>query len=362
MNAVGIYVYAGGFSLGVKKYFDVIAHMEDSKPYGLEVIGNNPKYFANTRIFPRADFGWPIILDKEIDFVFANPPCAPFSNNNPISYEKDSWKNDPRIQCWSNVVEYAIKSRAKVVAIETVPQAYTKAEELIKDTLNAMCKFYKYAYLYFHNTALIGSLQNRNRLFIIGSNVLIPLAIHNFKLPTQTLKDKLFTVKEPGWSYPINPRYAEITKNSLPGESLRETFDRMGCTIELNDKGQVKGRPSFNVKRLHLDERVNTLCGFAHVHPTENRHISVKEYQVLADFPEDYIFPDKGESYGYIARGVSPLAGEHLARLVKTAIDYNKYDQDGGLVVFSGIAHGEKPIWHKVDINQLPKLQLSRRY
>lgn len=375
LKAVGVYIFAGGFSLGVRKYFDVLAHCEDEKPYGLEVIHlNRERFWGNMPVLPWPKWEKGLNLCNDIDFVYGNPPCAPFSNNNPISYEPGSWKKDPRIKCWSNIIDFARATQAKVVALETVPQAYNKAPELIIETLKNMSETWLFRYLLFHNIALMGSIQNRNRLFIVGSKVPLCLERHELFYPTETAGTRLElfeSTREQSrvyWSLPVAPKYMPIVKATHQGESMRDAFDRVVPEDKriLNKQGKVTGRPSFNIKRLHVGERVNTLCGFAHIHPTEDRYVSVKEYQILADYPVDYEIPEKCEGYGYISRGVSPVAGEWLAKMVSRSLEYNKdreFNPVSQTVLFDGISWGIHPKWGLIHLDKpLPKVKLSRKY
>lgn len=364
MKALAIYVYAGSFSVGVKRHFDVIAHCEDEKPYGLEVIKANPHYFGDMPVVPFSK--WREVTEP-VDFIFANPPCAPFSNNNQNSFIPGSWKSDPRCSCWKNIIDFAKEKDPMIFGLETVPQAYSKAPELIRSSVESIQEKYPLVYFLFHNTVLLGSLQNRNRLFIVGSKVPLNLSNHGFKMPTITLKDVLsqFEGQPLGYGYPVTDKYKYIVDACLPSESMKAAFERLIPLSErkLNKNGQVSGRPSFNVQRLILDKRVNTLCGFAHIHPTENRYVTVDEYKVMADFPRDYVLPDKSTAYGYVSRGVSTVAGEWLARLAKEAMGNPLYEGAPRTILFKGIEGGANPKWHEFDINQpFPKLSVSKRY
>lgn len=366
MNAVGVYIYAGGFSIGIKKHFNIVAHCEDPKPYGLEVIRNNPHYWGNMPVYPAGR--WDECKDQ-VDFVFANPPCAPFSNNNVNSYIKGSWRSDPRIACWRNIVSFAKKKEVKIVALESVPQCYSKAPDLIRETIKSLAEVWPYQYVIFHNISLMGSLQNRNRVFIVGSHVPLKLENHLFKLPTITIKDRLeYYEREANgarhWSLPVGLQYIECVKATVPGGSMRDAFHRITPpeSRRLNSNGTIKGRPSFNTKRLHYSERCNTLCGFAHIHPTQDRYVSIKEYQVLADYPYNYEIQEKVGGYGYVSRGVSPIAGEWLGRIVKESLETPK-DGVPGFYLFDGIVHGERPKMYTLDIDkELPVIRMARRY
>ena len=77
-TAIGAYIFAGGFTLGVREHFEVRAHLEESK-YGVATFTKNqpgiPVYFPPEN--------WPISTLKRdhepIHFVYGNPPCAAWS-------------------------------------------------------------------------------------------------------------------------------------------------------------------------------------------------------------------------------------------------------------------------------------------
>ena len=97
MKALGTYIFAGGFTLGVSKHFDVDAHFE-SKPglYKKTFKANFPDIpvYEGEDDWPRKKF------KNKIDFVYCNPPCAPWSNLGGAQKGAGAWRDDPRIKCW----------------------------------------------------------------------------------------------------------------------------------------------------------------------------------------------------------------------------------------------------------------------
>ena len=78
LNAVGSYIFAGGFTLGVSKHFNVLAHLEDGA-YGVSSARKNfPKLPIHTD--PST---WPLKkLAGTADLVYGNPLCAAWSDLN----------------------------------------------------------------------------------------------------------------------------------------------------------------------------------------------------------------------------------------------------------------------------------------
>ena len=331
MNAVAAYVYAGGFSLGVKKYFTVRAHLEDEKPYGEKIINLNRKnYWGQMPVIPFGTLdnscvlpdspnenGWPSI---KADLLFSNPPCAPFSNINPKSH-KGGWRTDSRLQCWENVVNYGIENEFPFVAIETVPPAYSKAEEFLVDKIERFNNKGYQVIIFLHNAMFMGSCQNRPRLLFLASKYDIYFEPYYSK-PIVTVNDQLNKVEvldaDDYTPYPTIESQVPLLTKTRPGERCRAAWNRLNPpeTRILNHLGHVKGRPPYGVRRLKKDEQCGTLVGYCQVHPVHNRFISVAEFKVLTDFPPDYIFLKSKESFNLMARGVSSKVGEWLAQTV----------------------------------------------
>jgi site-specific DNA-cytosine methylase len=324
MKAIGVCIYAGGFSLGVKKHFEIAAHLEDPQPYGFNVINmNREKYWGNISIWPYPN--WKAI---NADLLFANPPCAPFSNANTRSFEKDSWRKDPRIKCWHNTASYAIKHDIPFVAIETIPQAYSKAPSMLMEKAEEFAFEGYQCHIFLHNAMFMGSCQNRPRLMFIATKKQLYLSPYDSE-PTTTVEEKL------GEGYGLiggdndffircASKYLNLLSAIKPGERMRNTWERVNPQPwELNERGQVKGRPTFGVKRLESKKQMNTIVGYSIVHPTENRYLTVKEYQILGDYPPDYNFPKGQNSLSLVARGVSSKVGEWIGKTAKLTLEKN---------------------------------------
>ena len=122
MKALGTYIFAGGFTIGVSKHFNVQAHFE-MKPglYKKTFQANFPDIpvYEGEEEWPRKKF-----KDK-IDFVYCNPPCAPWSNLGSTQKGAQAWRNDPRIACWRNSFNLLKELRPKAIAIESVPRVYS---------------------------------------------------------------------------------------------------------------------------------------------------------------------------------------------------------------------------------------------
>ena len=367
MKAIGVYIYAGGFSIGVRKNFEILAHLEDPKPYGDDAIRMNPEYWGQMPIHPYPN--WP---DYFPDFLYANPPCAPFSNANTRSFETDSWKNDTRIFCWHNTAKYAISQKVPFVAIETIPQAYSKAPSFLLEKAEEFSYEGYQVMICLHNAMFMESCQNRPRLMFIASKYDIKLAEYS-SFPSVTVGIKIdealpFLNHEHNFYIKCHEKYRECLEATKQGERLRDSWQRLNPkeNWQLNDSGQVKGRPTFGVKRLSRDEIMNVIVGYTIIHPTEPRYLSIKEYQILGDYPGDYYLPRKPSSQNLVARGVSSKVGEWIGITAKRTIESATYPMDTNtLIIHDGLQGWDHRAEYQVSISPdtktLPALGLRTR-
>lgn len=367
MKSIACYVYAGNFSLGVMSVpgCKVLAHCEDPKPYGDEVLRLNPKYFGKVKVHPYqadANIPWPVY--KDLDLIFANPPCAAFSNANTVSFNKDSWKDDPRVACWWNVIKHIQRCQPTMFAIESVCQMYSKAPDHI-------CKITRWAkqngyrpHLFFHNTCFMGSAQDRKRLLFIGTRHELVEANYLSK-PALTVGQALKGVRRGEWEPAVEDRLKEVVKAALPGEDLRRAWNRLHPEgkRKLNERGQVAGRPSFGLRRYRMDAPSLVVMGYPIVHPSEDRYFSLAEHKALADFPRDYKFPQKSGCFDYVGRGVSSKVGTWLAKTCKLTLSKKKpLKGDTRLRIINGLTGMEEEDVGVIDnTNYLPVLSLSVR-
>jgi site-specific DNA-cytosine methylase len=367
MNALGVYIYAGNFSIGVRKHFSILAHLEDPKPYGIETIKMNDEYWHGMPVHPYPD--WPNYYP---DLLYANPPCAPFSNANTRSFTKDSWKNDPRIACWHNTAKYAINNNVPFVAIETVPQAYSKAPTMLLEKAEEFSYAGYQTMIFLHNAMFMGSCQNRPRLLFIASKYDIKLTEYA-STPIKLVGDKLdealpYIHHEHNFEIKCNEKYKACLEVTKPGERLRDAWEGINPEESWiqNEQGQIKGRPTFGVKKIERNNVMNVIVGYSIIHPDEPRYLTIKEYQILGDFPGDYYLPRKPNSMNLVARGVSSTVGDWLGKTAKQTIEAAEYPDDTNqLIIHDGLQGWSHATNYKQeigpDICTLPEIGLRTR-
>jgi len=363
-NAMACYVYAGNFSLGVLKHMDVVGHCEDPQPYGLDVIDMNRDRYWGSMPVHAGPANWPV--NKKLDLLFANPPCAAFSNANTRSYGADSYKSDPRCECWYNVMNQVEACQPKVFAVESVCQMYTKAPAMVQEMVEWTQRMGYRPHIFFHNACFMGSCQDRRRLLLIGSKkVFCPE--HYESKPAVTVAQRLKGVKPNGqvWAHGWSDKLIPVIQAAEPGERLSKVWERLNPpeTRELNAKGNVKGRPSFGLQRLNGDGLCPTIMAYPLAHPSEDRFIHLSEHQALADFPKDYKFPGGTGAYHYCGRGVSSKVGEWLARSVDLTLRAGRsVGKDRRLRVIEALRGAEHQVETTVEIGgPLPPVSVMVR-
>ena len=313
MDALGIYIFAGGFTHGLRQHANVVAHLED-KPYaGTETSRAN---FPDVPIFYRnSERGWPLRDFEGIDLVYCNPPCAIFS---PIGISttrgNQAWRQDVRLNCWLRCYQ-ALDVNPKMLVIESVPQALTRGREMV-DSLarDALSRGYSVTYLE-HDAGNHGTPQHRRRFFFIAHKHALNLRPLNWA-PVTTVGEALADVREPGWQYPLRPDIGEVyphMRKRANGrwEGVRVSWCRLRG-IDVDARG-VPGMPMFMLHRLMNEHPAGVFCGNYWLHPDEPRYLGINEIKVLCGYPEDYELRGReGLWPSLLAQAVLPPVGEFV--------------------------------------------------
>jgi site-specific DNA-cytosine methylase len=329
-KAVGAYIFAGGFTLGVRRHFNVLCHLEEND-YGVATAKHN---MPRLPIYVGPDT-WPTdqLAVSDVRFIYGNPPCAAWSV---AGYTKtrgtDKWRTDPRVQCTVKHFQLLKEVEPDIWAWESVTQAFSKGEEFVHNLTREAAELgYSTTYI-LHDSQWLGLPQVRKRFFMVCHKIDFKPIIPSFESPPTPL-DILKASRKGGQvcggksMTPIKQFDAKLLAKVKPGERLVAFWRR--CLAhpdpeqwERNAQGGIKGRPSYGHCRLPLDRPGGAVVGYGIVHPTEHRWLSTEEMQVLSGFPSTYHFTPKGPSAraSEIARGVCPPVGEWLAKAAKDAI------------------------------------------
>ena len=318
LTAIGSYIFAGGFTIGVEESFKVLAHMEGG-PYGVKTFKlNRPEIPVYQLPTP-----WPWEQYKGVNFIYANPPCSPFSvAGRSIYYGKDNWRTDPRMACHDHCFELAYNLNPDAYCVESVPAAFTRGRELFdRRAEEAMSSGYAVTHL-LEDARYFGIPQKRKRYMFIAHKHELVMANRNWQPPVPLLPF-LNDLPEAGFFSPFkDPAKLELVKHTPQGRGTRGTW------LELNpdqDKWQrsatgVKGRPRFCEYRAAPDRPMGAYIGNFVIHPTEHRFLGLEEVKAFCGFPHDWKFHDERKAFSEIARGVLPPVGAWVARSIAQAI------------------------------------------
>ncbi|RPH73851.1 DNA cytosine methyltransferase, partial [bacterium] len=321
MDALGCYIFAGGFTQGLSKHFNVVAHLEDKEYPGTLTSRAN---FPDIPIYLRSDGPWPVEQWRGIDLIFCNPPCAIFS---PIGVSTirggEAWKTDRRLNCWLRCYQL-LDIEPKILIIESVPQALTRGRPMI-DALayDAIQRGYAVTYLE-HDAGNHGVPQNRKRFFFIAHQYDLNLRMPNFG-PVTTVGEALAEVKTPGWGFElredIGAVYPDMRKRANgKWEGLRVTWCRIHG-IDVDARG-VPGMPMFMLHRLSNEFPGGAFCGNYWLHPDIPRYLGINEYKVLCGYPEEYKMEGPvGWGPTLLAQAVLPPVGEFVGASMKQTLE-----------------------------------------
>jgi DNA (cytosine-5)-methyltransferase 1 len=332
-TALGVYIFAGGFSLGVRESFKVLAHLEQW-PFGAETARRNlqlPVYEsfdaweAPLEMMTRDPRQHKVPLRNGVDFVFANPPCAPWST---ASHGRAThWSEDPRLSCFWRTFDVFKRVRPRVLAIESVAAMYGKAPDLIAALARKAAPLGYHATVLRVNAQNHGVAQTRRRVFVMLHDVALTFTPPRLDPIPAGVILKTVRGKTAYKEARIAPANVDLVRRLPAGTSLRKLWDaehpRLTTRTLPSGRKIIVGRPSFMDRRIDPTEPCGTMTGsIKHFHPTKNRFITIEEAAALCGFPPWYTFKPS-EAAAEIAKGVMPPVGAYLGREVARSIRRN---------------------------------------
>jgi DNA (cytosine-5)-methyltransferase 1 len=324
MTAVGCHIYAGGFTLGVRKHFRVLAHMEEWL-FGTATVQKN---MPEIRIIVGKPF-WNAAQFRGIDFLYGNPPCAAWSNagarlKRMEMVHQDRWRTDERVGCTRALFSAFEKIEPRAFVWESVTQAFTYGRELVDEKAKeAISRGYEVRVVLV-NGLDCGVPQARKRMFFVAARCQL-----DFERPSHrwvTIGECLKGVPK-SWGAEVRnaPRQALLDRKELWGTRPGKT-DYFRKVWE-EQMGDVKeNRPAFLDHRPTLTSYGNTLTGGPKCyHPTEPRLMNVAEYKRMCTYPDDYEFVcPNGMQYAEMCKAVMPKTAEWLAGEIARSLRANK--------------------------------------
>ena len=341
-TALGIYIFAGGFSLGVSRYFDIAGHLEDGT-FGTETFkANFPSVPVNVQLA-----SWDLAQYKGgVDFVYANPPCIGWSSIGKAwrGKDKEAWRKDTRVSCTMVVAQALRDIQPKVWAFESVQNLMTRGAEVVSGITRDAVNLGYHVYYALHDTKFMGLAQHRRRVFVVASKVAIDWeAPDGYVVPSKVVFDEF--KDNPGHVFAMRLAHIPLAEKLQPRESLLTAWEREhpNARKEAIEAGikQLRGRPRFMDHRLDPELPCSTIVGMvppAQIHPYEPRYVGQNELAAFCGFPNDWVWAKSPwDTLLEIARGVTVTAGEWLGYNVSRALAANRPIAPGAtLVNFSG--------------------------
>lgn len=324
MRAIGAWIFAGGFTLGVKEHFTVRCVLEEGAFGVVTARHNQPEIPVHVGIET-----WPLDSLKAegaIGFIYGNPPCAAWSSAGGTAIQGKDWRIDPRVKCTRRLFMLLEELTPTVWAWESVVPAFTRGRELVDElTLRALELGYSVTYL-FHNSMYLGVPQQRRRFFMVCSRVKFDIADEFQDVIAADVV--LRRMNDPGEPLERDlKRFLPLLPYVRAGETMIKAWQReTPKPWPLNERGQVLGRPNITLGRCPVG-RPSQVIMSEMIHPTENRGLSMKELAALCGYPPDYEFIGASPAQ-QLGRGVCPPVGEWLARNVRRCIERGEVDDE----------------------------------
>lgn len=328
-TALGAYVFAGGFTLGVRERFEVLAHLEGDGGYGASTARAN---FPGLEV-RHGPADWRASDFKGVDWIFTNPPCQVFSQAGHSQVHGTDWRDEPNLKCWHECFGLLEELRPRAWCLESVTQAYSKGRELIDElTKRALALGYSVTHV-LEDAQWFGLPQRRQRFLLVCHRPAV-LAPHGLNwAPAPNVLDALNEVADPGPTSAVTAMHAAILPHVPPGGSLRAAWERLGKP-DLRGDGSNAG-PAFLYYRLYKDRPRHALVGNRCFHPVEDRLLGENEMRAVCGFPPDFAL-DGGnphENGSLLARGLMPPVAAWLARVVAQTLESPDVQEREGLRV-----------------------------
>ena len=329
MKAIGIHVFAGGFSMGVRRVFDVNEQLE-LHGFGRETIEQRLNMeFTNVDRWN----DWP---DRDVQFAFGNPRCTGFSC---ITCGYDDTAHGP----WSAPTKdiwdfcyYVVRSKIPIAIWESVQQAYSTGRPLLDKLRDEI--FVPAGYRIAHillNYGSFGNAQQRKRYFFVAYKG------GNFNIRPPQLDEYMATTYDAIWNmrgrdthvmtrggdeytpdsyYPLTPSEWFDVPHIPPCGSLNGLARHYPGMMHKKHQETWKYRKSDMPFSLHCISRQAWTKPFATIHssacrflhPSLNRPVTIGELSRVMGWGD--VIPAGPKPVAQIAKGVVPEAGEWLAR------------------------------------------------
>lgn len=339
-TAVGIHVFAGGFTAGVKNVMPVQYQLE-THGFGLETATK----MCGVECINSPAVDWPHI---DASFAYGNPRCTGFST---ITSGYDERIHGPWAAATCDIHEFCnyVADRYDIVIWESVQQAYSVGKPLLdylRDDIFAP-KGYRIAHV-FINAASCGNSQLRKRYFFVAYR-----SNKNFNIVPPTLNQYLTSVWDAigdledretnemdSHDYDENsyvrltPDEKVVAKQLNYGWDVNQFLQYRFKDAPKNYQEKWLNRTSALPFSLHSIRRISymlpcpTLFSSSNriLHPIHERPLTVLELARLMGWGDN--IPVGKFPMAQIAKGVVPAVGEWLAQQAVHYLDNDWGDDD----------------------------------
>jgi site-specific DNA-cytosine methylase len=310
-SAIGINIYGGGFTIGALKHFNVLGQWEQIN-LGKKTFDEN---FTGIHR-PLKIEEWPVKeYAGKIDFVYANPPCVPWSSaSTSKGYTKEKRFEHKLLDLTASTMKTALKLKPKVFISESVENAYNFGK-VHYDKYAVMWRKQDYQVTYFLTDAILhGSPCARRRFHFVASKFdLITGKCPDIRTP-KTIRDTIgdinnkFGILQGHEERPEKVKHMhKLMIKTKPGKKLVDSMDA--------DPTYTGPRRSFLVKKLDWDSPGFTMVGFDFIHP-DGRWLTKREAARLCTYPDSFKVLNAIETVD----SVIPCVADFLCNMAKNTI------------------------------------------
>lgn len=327
-SAVGINIFGGGFTLGVlqSQKFSVLAQLEECDA-GKKTFDLNARYFSGIPR-PLRHEEWSQYLDPfdSIDFVYANPPCAPWSGaNTREGMTKAIRMADPRLAMTMRTMESVLACRPRVFALETVARGYSIGRSYYDGWAERFIAA-GYGVTYYLTDALLhGVPSTRQRFHFIAhlDELAIPDALDVKNFMPRTVAQAIGDLENRLGHLPhhvpkrMSAAAHELCRLTHEGRLLTGTDDPDNNDLQWAVTA-CEWSPSFLNRKLVWNAPGFTLVNLEqHVHPRRPRFLTWREGLRLTGYPDDFLVHQPQGA----TQAVLPLMGKHIAEIAWQAME-----------------------------------------
>ncbi len=326
-EALGINIFGGGFTLGVlwSERFRVEEQWEECDA-GRGTFDLNTKYFGGIRRLLRFEEWDPFISPN---FVYANPPCAPWSAANvggPRGGMNVAKRHlDPRLMMTKRTMETAMQLRPEFFALETVARGYSMGRGYYDSWAEQWIKLGYGVTYYLTDALLLGMPSTRQRFHF--------LAHKNDLVMGDAVDTRNFVPKTVAMAIgDLQDRFGHLPHH-MPKRQSKAAHEMMGYVKEgrlLTGKDDpdnsdlhwaiaaCEWKPSFLNHKLVWDAPGFTVINLTqHIHPKRPRFLTIREGLRLTGYPDDFLVHQPQGA----TQAVLPIMGRHVAELAADSLD-----------------------------------------